>query len=148
MPFNSQKLVKLLKERGVRAKDFFENVYPERSGNPSFHDIEKNKNPKADTIERIADYLGCSIDDLFDRDTTHSTNHVMGDNNTVGSNITISNDPNVLTATITYLHDIIARQDKTIADQNRRIDQLIELANRGLNISDKSETNPDPSKKS
>lgn len=146
MAYSGLKIVHLLKERGIKAKEFFEYVYPGRSGNSSFHDIQRNDNPSAKAIERIADLLDCSIDELFEREPRYTANAVNGDNNTVGSNITISNDPNVLTATITHLNDIIARQDKTIADQNRRIDQLIELANRGLNISDKSETNPAPSK--
>ena len=135
MPFNSKKIVKLLKEKGVKAKDFFESAYPERSGNASFHDIEKNNNPKAETIERIADFLGCSIDELFDRAV--ASNHVTGDNNTVGSNITISTDPQVLTATISHLNDTIGRQDKTIERQektieelNSRIGELIELVKR------------------
>ena len=112
-------------------------VFPERTGNFSWDQMEKSKNPEAATIEAIADFLHCSIDDLFDRDTTYSTNHVTGDNNTVGGNITISSDPHVLTATISHQHDTIERLDKTIESQqktiddlNRRIDQLIDLAKR------------------
>lgn len=129
MSYNSKKVASLLKSRGIKAKEFFANVYPERTGKASFHDIAKNENPKADTIERIADFLKCPIDDLFDREQNFSTNTVTGDNNTVG-NVNINSDPEVLQATIKHLHDIIERQDKTIAEQNRRIDQLIELAKR------------------
>lgn len=137
MAFNSRKVEQIVRSKGIKAKEFFAFVYPDRSGNASFPDIIKNDNPKADTIERIADLLECSIDELFDRNTNHATNHVTGDNNTIGSTITISTDPHVLNATISHLHDTIERQDKTIErqqntidDLNRRIDQLIELAKR------------------
>lgn len=137
MAFNSRKVEQLVRSKGIKAKEFFAFVYPDRSGNASFPDIIKNDNPKADTIERVADLLKCSIDELFDRNTNHATNHVTGDNNTIGSNITISSDPHVLTVTISHLHETIGRQDKTIEslqktidDLNRRIDQLIELAKR------------------
>lgn len=137
MPFNGKKIAQLARARKIKAKDFKAAVFPDRTGNFSWDQMEKSKNPNAATIEAIANYLHCPIDDLFDRETTYSTNHVMGDNNTVGSNITISSDPHVLTATISHLHDTIERQDKTIDSQqktiddlNRRIDQLIELAKR------------------
>lgn len=137
MPFNGKKVAQMARAKKIKAKDFKAVVFPERTGNFSWDQMEKSKNPEAATIEAIADFLHCSIDDLFDRDTTYSTNHVTGDNNTVGSNITISSDPHVLTATISHQHDTIERLDKTIESQqktiddlNRRIDQLIDLAKR------------------
>ena len=129
MAYNSEKVANLLKSKGIKAKDYYAFVYPDRSGNPSYHDIAKNDNPKADTIERIADLLKCPIDELFDRDINYSSNQVTGDNNSVG-NVSINPDPEVLLATNKHLRDVIERQDKTIAELNRRIDQLIELAKR------------------
>lgn len=127
MAFKGEKVAKLLRQNGIKAKDFFAYVYPDRNGNASFSDIIKNDNPKADTIERIADLLHCPIDDLFDREARYVTNHVTGDNNTVAS-YNVSADPEVLAATNRHLRDVIDRQDKTILDLNHRIDQLIELA--------------------
>ncbi len=129
MAYNSEKVSRLVRSKGLKAKDFFAFVYPERSGNASFHDIESNTNPKADTIERIANLLQCPIDDLFDRETKYATNQVTGDNNTVSS-YNVTADPEVLAATNRHLRDVIERQDKTIAELNHRIDQLIELAKR------------------
>jgi transcriptional regulator with XRE-family HTH domain len=129
MAYNSEKVSRLVRSKGLKAKDFFAFVYPERSGNASFHDIESNTNPKADTIERIANFLQCPIDDLFDRETKYATNQVTGDNNTVSS-YNVTADPEVLAATNRHLRDVIERQDKTIAELNHRIDQLIELAKR------------------
>jgi len=129
MPFNGKKVADLARQKGIKAKDFIAYVYPDRSGNTSYKDVEKNNNPKAETVELMADMLGCSIDLLFDRESHRVSNMVTGDNNTVG-NVSINTDPDVLMASNSHLREIIARQDKTIAEQNRRIDQLIELAKR------------------
>lgn len=129
MAFNSLKVEKMVRSRGIKAREFFTYVYPDRSGNASFKDIVKNDNPKADTIERIANLLNCSIDELFDREVENAVNHVTGDHNMVG-NVHINQDPQILMATINHLRDVISRQDKTIEEQNRRIDQLIDLAKR------------------
>lgn len=131
MVYNSHKVEKMVRDKGILAKDFFQAVYPERSGNSSYKRISTNVNPKADTLERIADLLECSIDELFDRDNRYTINNtgnkIVGDNNNVG-NVNINADPEVLMETIRNLRDIIARQDKTIAEQNQRIDKLIDLA--------------------
>ena len=129
MAFNSLKVQQMVRNKGIKAREYFAYVYPDRSGNASFQDIGKNDNPKAETIERIADLLQCSIDDLFDRENKYVTNQVTGNNNTVSS-YNVTADPEVLAATNRHLQDVIERQDKTIAELNHRIDQLIELAKR------------------
>lgn len=131
MAYNSQKVEKMVREKGILAKDFFFAVYPDRSGNSSYKRITTNTNPKADTLERIANLLQCSIDELFDRDSGYIINNkgnsIVGDNNSVG-NVQINTDPDVLMETIRNLRDVISRQDKTIDTLNHRIDQLIDLA--------------------
>lgn len=128
MAFNGKKAAQIARQRGIKAKDFVAYVFPDRSGNTSYKDVERNDNPKAATIERIADILHCSIDELFDREAP-VRNQVTGDNNTIGDgNIHIDASPDVLLETNRHLRDIITRQDKTIEELNRRIDQLIELA--------------------
>lgn len=137
MPFNGVKVVQIAQTRKIKGVDFKRAVFPNRTGNFSWEEIEKSKNPSANTLEAMADLLGCSIDELFDRPGSVHSNNVTGDNNTIGSNITISTNPQILNATISHLNDTIERQDKTIdrqektiEDLNRRIDQLIELAKR------------------
>lgn len=129
MAFDSKKVEQMVRTKGIKAREYFAYVYPDRSGNASFLDIGKNDNPKAETIERIADLLQCSIDDLFNRQTRYTSNLVTGDNNTVSS-YNVTADPEVLSATNKHLRDVIERQDKTISELNHRIDQLIELAKR------------------
>ena len=129
MTYNTLKVQQMVRNKGIKAREYFAYVYPDRSGNASFQDIGKNDNPKAETIERIADFLQCPIDDLFDRENKYVTNQVTGNNNTVSS-YNVTADPEVLAATNRHLQDVIERQDKTIAELNHRIDQLIELAKR------------------
>ena len=129
MPFNGSRVEQMARSQRLNAKDFKALVYPGRTGNFSWDQLRASTNPSAKTIENIADLLKCPIDDLFDRKVKYATNQVTGNNNTVG-NIHINSDPEILMATINHLQDVIARQDKTIDEQNRRIDQLIELAKR------------------
>ena len=129
MPFNGKKVADMARNKGIKAKDFIAYVYPDRSGNTSYKDIERNGNPTARTVELMADYLNCSIDELFERELSCSGTQVTGNHNTFG-NVHINSDPEMLIATNNHLRDVIDRQDKTIAELNRRIDQLIELAKR------------------
>ena len=129
MPYNGKKVVDIARERGVKAKEFKAAVFPDRKGAFSWTELQRVVNPNAATIESIADLLGCSIDELFDRPNTRPTNNIRGDNNTVGS-YNVNADPELLAATNQHLQEIIKRQDKTIAELNHRIDQLIELAKR------------------
>ena len=57
MAFNSLKVQQMVRNKGIKAREYFAYVYPDRSGNASFQDIGRNDNPKAETIERIADLL-------------------------------------------------------------------------------------------
>jgi len=129
MAYNGKKVVQIALNRGLKAKDFRAAVFPDRTGNFSWKEIEKSTNPNAETIEATANLLQCSIDELFDREAPYSTNNVTGDNNIVSS-YNVTADPEILAATNQYLRDVINRQDKTIVELNRRIDHLIELAKR------------------
>ena len=126
MAFNAAKVEQTVRERGITVRAFYSFVY-QRSGNQGFKDIRNNTNPKAEAIERIADLLECSIDDLFDREKRYSNTQVTGNNNTISS-FNVNNDPDILLATIKHLQDVITRQDKTIEEKNQIINKLIELA--------------------
>ena len=120
MAFNSAKIERIVKEKGIKAKDFFSYVYPGRSGKAYFGSIASNKNPKADTIERIANLLECSIDELFDRVPSTSGEPSVKNTNE-------GPDEGVLIETVRHLNNIISRQNETIAGQNRHIDQLLQM---------------------
>lgn len=126
MAINGLKIISLAKKRGIKAKDFKAAVYPERTGAFSWREFRAPVNPKASAIEAMANILGCSIDELFDRQTA-GYNHVTGNNNTVGNVNINTDDAGILRAQLNVMQDIVRRQDKQIAQLNQRIDQLIEL---------------------
>ena len=120
MPFNSEKVSQLIRSKGIKAKEYFSFVYPERSGNASYTDIVKNFNPKAETIERIADLLQCPIDELFDRNVDKSSgDRITADNNSTAFKGTYTCDPRLL--------DIIQARDRQLDMAQSQIDRLLEL---------------------
>lgn len=123
MAFNSKKVEEMVRARGIKAKDFFKFAYPDRSGNVDYKAISKNKNPGAEVVERIADLLQCSIDELFDRESQYPSE------NSTAFKGTYSCDPRLL--------DIIEKQScqidraqEHLTKAQQQIDQLIELYHR------------------
>ena len=121
MTFNSKKIEKMVRAKGIQAKEYFAYVYPGRSGNAYFGSIAGNNNPKADAVERIADLLQCSIDELFDRE--------LPEEQTPETDKGADND-SVLVDTIKNLNNVIAQQNATIVSQNQHINQLLMLLNK------------------
>ena len=120
MPFNGKKVVALARNKGIKAKDFIAYVYPERSGNTSYADVEKNDNPKAKTVELMADILQCPIDELFDRDSALPVgDNISAENNSMAFKGTNTCDPRLL--------DIIQARDTQLDKAQSQIDRLIGL---------------------
>lgn len=117
MAFNSKKVEQMVRSKGIMAKDYYAYVYPDRSGNASFPDIIKNVNPKAEAIERIANLLDCSIDELFDREEKK------------GGSITASNSSTVFNGNSCdqRLLDIIQSRDRQIDKLQTQIERLLDL---------------------
>lgn len=119
MPFNGKKAVRIAREKGIKAKDFVSYIFPDRSGNTSYKDVERNDNPKAATIERIANLLDCSIDELFDRETAHVGDTISADNNSTAFKGTSTCDSRLL--------DIIEARDRQLDKSQSQIDRLLGL---------------------
>ncbi len=90
------------------------------------------------TLEKIADVIGCSTDELLRR-TIPSGAQVVGNNNSIG-NVNINNDPKSLHQIIAAQQRIIEHQDEEIhrmGDQlktkDQQIDRLIKFAQNGEN---------------
>lgn len=130
MPFNSKKVEKMVRSRGIKAREFFTIVYPDRSGNASFSDIIRNENPKAETIERIADLLQCPIDELFDRDHSYtyeaSGDNITADNNSTAFKGTSTCDPRLL--------DIIQTRDRQLDKAQSQLDKAQSQIDRLLDV--------------
>ena len=121
MPFNGKKVIEMAKKRRVKAYEFKAAVFPERSsGAFSWSQIENAKKPKAVTIEAIADFLQCPIDDLFDRrvKVIPSGDSISADHNSTAFKGTNSCDARLL--------ELLAAKD----DQISRLLSIIEQLNK------------------
>lgn len=127
MAYSGIKIVHLLKERGIKAKVFFEYVYPGRSGNSSFRDIERNDNPSAKALERIADLLDCTIDELFDRPVAGTSgDHIEASDNSTAFKGTYTCDPRLLS--------MIEARDRQIDKCQTQLDKAQEQSDRLLTL--------------
>lgn len=126
MAYSGNKIVHLLKERGIKAKEFFEYVYPGRSGNSSFHDIERNDNPSARAIERIADLLDCTIDELFGREPAagEGGDHIEADHNSTAFKGTNTCDQRLLS--------MIETRDRQLDKAQEQLDRAQQQSDRLL----------------
>ena len=132
MAFNSKKVEEMVRARGIKAKDFFKFAYPDRSGNVSYGDISNNKNPGAEVVERIADLLQCSIDELFDREPQHPTSgdHIEASENSTAFKGTNTCDPRLL--------DIIQQQGLQIDRAQEHLTKAQQQIDRFLTILESS----------
>jgi len=132
MPFNGSKVVQIARARKLKGVDFKRSVFPNRTGNFTWDEIEKATNPNAATIEAIADFLGCSIDELFDRPLPKCTttgDHIEANENSTAFKGTNNYDPRLL-AMIEARDRQIDRAQAQLDKAQQHIDQLIELARR------------------
>lgn len=137
----------LSRKHGVRPKKVRDALWPTNT-NKGLGYFDKNKNIKLDTLNTIAETIGCGYDELLRY--PHGQGFVHGDNNQVG-NVTITNDPESLHQIIAAQKQIIDHQnaeikrmeqstreqlkvkDQQISNLGKRIDRLIELAQQGGN---------------
>lgn len=114
MPYNGKKVVDIARQRGIKAKDFKAHVFPNRSGAFTWNELTRTSNPDAATIEATADLLGCTIDELFDREPASSeteTNEAPVPCSTC--------DPRLL--------DIIEARDRQLDKAQEQADRLLSL---------------------
>ena len=132
----------------IRPKEIRDALWPD-TPTKSLGYFDKTKKIGIDTIVKIADVIGCPIDELLRRQVPISP-FVSGNNNQIG-NVNITNDPESLHQIIAAQKQIIDHQnaeikrmeqsareqlkvkDQQISDLGQRIDRLIELAQQGGN---------------
>ena len=114
MPFNGLKVIKMAEERKVKAYEFKAAVYPDRSGSFAWTELKKASNPNTATIEAMADFLQCPIDDLFDRRIELPTpgDNIQADHNSTAFKGTNNCDVRLLAM---------------IEARDRQIDQLLHI---------------------
>ena len=135
-------LIELGKKYHVRPKEIRDTLWPD-TPTKSLSYFDKTKKISIDTIVKIADRIGCSIDELLRR-TVPVSPYVSGNYNQVG-NVNINNDLGSLQQIIGAQKQIIDHQeaeirrieesygeqlkakDQQISELGSRIDRLIEL---------------------
>ena len=117
MPYNGKKVVDIARQRGIKAKDFKAVVFPNRTGAFTWDELMRTSNPNAATIEATADLLGCSIDELFDREPAPRTEAEPGEPTAPAPSG--SCDPRLL--------DIIEARDRQLDKAQEQADRLLGL---------------------
>lgn len=107
--FNGQILRQLIANAGLTKKEFEKQMFGSKS--TDLYHLEKAKNLRSDTLERLRDVLKCSMDDLFTAPSWASsgTGAVVGSNN-VMSTVAIGN----ASLESQYLKELILEKDKRI----------------------------------
>lgn len=136
MKIDSLWLKMLAKKQGIKAKDLRDALWPTHPSR-SLSYFDQYSNIGIETVEKIADVLNCSLDELMRRDN-YATPTVQGNNNQVG-NVHINSDVRILQSTITAQKKLITQLEKEInrlhenmASQlkakDEQIERLIKLA--------------------
>ena len=133
MQVNKEWIEELCRKYGIRPKQIRDVLWP-RSKKKQLGYFNYTKNPGVEYIEKIADTLNCSVDELLRRPFYRTNQHITGDNNQVG-NVNINNDVESLNMIIKSQSQVINHQDEEIERLNhqlktkdQQIDRLIKLA--------------------
>lgn len=107
--FNGQILRKLIKDAGLTNKQFQELMFGSKS--TDLYHLEKSKNLRSDTLERLRDILKCSMDEFFTPPSWSKTGteKVVGSNNVL-SNVAIGSS----SMEVQYLKELLEEKDKRI----------------------------------
>lgn len=125
-------LEELTKKHGLQPKVLRDALWPNNI-NKGLGYFDKTKKVTLDTLEKVADVIGCSMDELLRR-PANQPSLVNGNNNQVG-NVNINNDPETLLQIVSAQKQIIDHQNREIERINSQlkakdsqIDRLIKLA--------------------
>lgn len=110
--FNGKRIKELIEEKGLAFKDVYESIG--MTGTTFFNITSGVGNPKADNLEKLADFLNCPIDIFFERkfSTTSSDN----------ISVIIENSGEVTLPK--RLFELITGQAETIVSLNKKVAAL------------------------
>jgi DNA-binding Xre family transcriptional regulator len=134
MAYNGKKTMAMIRQKGIKAKDFKAAVFPNRSGSFTWAEIERAKDLNASTLEGIAELLDCSIDEFFDRKPVNHTqgDHIEADNNSTAFKNTNTCDQRLLSLLETRDRQLDKAQEQLdrAQKQSDRLLALLESAGR------------------
>lgn len=107
--FNGQILRKLIADAGLTNKQFQQQMFGSKS--TDLYHLEKSKNLRSDTLERLRDVLKCSMDDFFTPPSwaKGGTSPIVGSNNVLSS-VAIGGS----SSEVQYLKELLQEKDKRI----------------------------------
>lgn len=120
-------LHQLARKYGKRPKEIRDSLWPDLP-NKSLAYFDQTKKIGIDTLENIADIIGCSTDELLRRHSAVGSQYISGDNNQVG-NVNINND-------VQMLQQIVSAQKQIISHQEEEIHRLTDNMNQQLKVKD------------
>lgn len=124
MQITKEWIEKLANMYGVKPKSVRDVLWPE-SPTKSLTYFDATKNPGIDYLEKIADTIGCTTDEILRRPT--GTQVITGNNNQVG-NVNINSDITALQEQVCAYKKLIKYQEDEIQMLKDRVDRLIKLA--------------------
>lgn len=129
----SARVKELLARAGISIGDFSKSLWGSKSHN-SITYFDARPDIKVSTLVRMAEILGCSIEDILKKsDTNTGIPTINGDHNVVNSN-NISSDVTTLKAEVRALKMLIEEKNQRIEDLKKansdlgnRLDLLLQL---------------------
>jgi NADPH-dependent 7-cyano-7-deazaguanine reductase QueF len=116
----------LAQKYGKTPKEVRDQLWPEHPTR-SLSYLNTYENFRVFTVEKIADVIGCTLDELVRREVPYPTN-VSGNNNQVG-NVHINSD-------VKSLNSIIESQKKLIKHQESEIQRISDQMKQQLKVKD------------
>lgn len=118
--YNCNLIKSLLNEQHKTYEDLQLYVYGRLKGHDRYFYYATN--PKADMLEKLADFFGVSIDYFFGREASGDQiiGNNIGNNNNVGK-VTIQSN---LKDKVEYLQNILTQKDLVIKEKDKRIEAV------------------------
>lgn len=121
----------LVVKYGKRPKELRDILWPGTS-NKSLAYFDGTKNIGVELLEKVADFIGCSTDELLRRPTAIGGQYITGDYNQVG-NVNINNDVQVLQQIISAQKQIITHQEEEIHRLTDNMKQQLKVKDQQIN---------------
>ena len=121
--FNGQKIKDIISNKGLTQKQVFNRAGIKEA---TFYSLfNQTANPSSNILESIADVLGCSIDDFFDRNNDAQLinigHNVSGNGNKVTGDIALSE----CQSEVAHLKELLKEKDELLNEKERLIKVLM-----------------------
>lgn len=127
---SKEKVKQALKTAGITSRDLTKAYYGQGNKTKGYFDDLIRENMGAEKLCKIANIIGCRLDDLFETDgdiNVEASPSIHGSNNNVNSTV-INHDVDSLRSENAALKQLIVEKDKRIKDLQTSLNMVIALA--------------------